>query len=222
MSAAPDLRLIVITDPSLAGTRRIVDIVRAVVGAGAPAVQLRDKTATARELAALTRALLPVTSAAHALLFVNDRLDVALAAGADGVHLGPDDIPVTAARRLAPLPFLIGSSTDDPVCARQLERDGASYIGCGAVFDTETKDVGGERIGLDRLDEVARAVAIPVVGIGGVNQANIGSIMQTHAAGAAVVSAIMAHDDPGAATRRLLRQVGAAIVSRPGVSKQSR
>jgi len=208
VSATPDLRLIVITDPQLAGTRSISDIVRAAVAAGAPAVQVRDKRATARELVSLARTLLPITSAAHALLFINDRLDVALATGADGVHLGPRDIPVSAARRIAPLPFLIGCSTDDPVRARQLERDGASYIGCGAVFGTATKDVAGERIGIDRLDEVARAVAIPVVGIGGVNEANIGSIMRTHAAGAAVVSAVMAADDPGTATRALLRQLG--------------
>jgi thiamine-phosphate pyrophosphorylase len=218
VSATPDLRLIVITDPQLAGTRSIVEIVRAVVAAGAPAVQVRDKAATARELVALTRALLPITRAAHALLFVNDRLDVALAAGADGVHLGPDDIPVTAARLPAPLPFLVGCSTDDPARARQLERDGASYIGCGAVFGTATKDVGGERIGLARLDEVARAVTIPVVGIGGVDETSIGSIMQTHAAGAAVVSAVMAQGDPGAATRRLLQQIGPAVSSR-GESK---
>lgn len=205
MTAAPDLRLIVITDRQLAGERSISDIVRAALSAGAPAIQIRDKDATARELANLARALLPFTKAANALLFINDRLDVALATGADGVHLGPDDIPLEAARRIAPLPFLIGCSTDDPSRARDLERDGASYLGCGAVFGTSTKDVGGERIGIRRLDEVARAVRIPVVGIGGVNETNIGEIAGTRAAGAAVVSAVMGALDPGAATRELLR-----------------
>jgi thiamine-phosphate pyrophosphorylase len=204
-----DLRLIVITDRHLAGARSVVDIVRAAVGAGAPAVQVRDKEASARELAALTRALLPITTAARALLFVNDRLDVALAAGADGVHLGPDDIPVAAARRIAPAPFLIGCSTDDPARARQLERDGASYLGCGAVFGTVTKEVGGERIGVDRLGAVVRAVGIPVVGIGGVNQTNIAGVAGAGAAGAAVVSAVMAAPDPAAATGELLRGFGA-------------
>jgi thiamine-phosphate pyrophosphorylase len=205
VKSTPDLRLIIITDPTLAGTRSITDIVRAAVRAGAPAVQVRDKIATARDLAALTRMLLPVTSAANALLFVNDRIDVALTAGADGVHLGADDIPLAAARRIVPAPFLIGCSTDDPARARELERDGASYIGCGAVFGTSTKDLAGERIGVTRLDEVARAVNIPVVGIGGINEANIGAIAQTAAAGAAVVSAVMAAGDPAAATRALLR-----------------
>lgn len=201
---SPDLRLIVITDRRLADARSVVDIIRAAVGAGAPAVQVRDKHASAREIAALARELLPITKAANALLFVNDRLDIALAVGADGVHLGPDDIPLTAARRIAPSPFLIGCSTDDATTARQLERDGASYIGCGAVFGTATKDVAGERIGIPRLNEVARAVSIPVVGIGGITDENIQQIAQSDARGAAVVSAIMAASDPGTVTRRLL------------------
>lgn len=202
--SGPDLRLIVITDRRLAGARSIAAVVRAALSAGASAIQLRDKDATARELAEMTRLLLPLTMAARALLFVNDRLDVALACNADGVHLGPDDVPIPAARRIAPAPFLIGCSTDDPTRARQLERDGASYIGCGAVFGTSTKDVAGERIGVARLDEVARAVSIPVVGIGGVNAGNIGEIARTHAAGAAVVSAVMEAPDPASATRELL------------------
>lgn len=208
MSAAPDLRLIVITDRQLAGARGIVDTVRAALRAGAPAIQVRDKDASARDLADLTRSLLPYVRAAHALLFVNDRLDVALATGADGVHLGPDDIPLTAARRIAPPPFLIGCSTDDATRARQLERDGASYIGCGAVFGTTSKDVGGEHIGVSRLREVVRAVSIPVVAIGGVNTGNVGEVAATEAGGVAVVSAVMAAEDPSSVTRSLLAAFG--------------
>lgn len=200
----PDLRLIVITDRRLAGPRAIVDIVRAALDAGAPAIQLRDKDATPRQLTELARSLLPLTRAAHALLFVNDRLDVALASGADGVHLGPDDIPPAAARALAPAPFLIGCSADDPARARDLERDGASYIGCGAVFGTSTKDVAGERIGIAGLEEVVRAVAIPVIAIGGVDATNIGEVARAGAAGAAVVSAVMAAPKPGAVVTELL------------------
>lgn len=158
----------------------------------------------ARELAELARALLPLTRAASSLLFVNDRIDIALAVGADGVHLGPDDIPVEAARRIAGPDFLIGASTDDPQRARQLEDEGASYIGCGAVFGTTTKDVAGERIGVQRLDDVARAVSIPVLGIGGVHERNIHEIAATGATGAAVVSAVMRAADPQSATRALL------------------
>jgi len=201
----PDLRLIVITDAVLARPRSVIDVVRDALAAGAPAIQVRDKNATSRELLALTEAVLPVARAHGALLFVNDRVDIAMLAGADGAHLGPDDLPVGAARAIVPPGFLLGCSVDDPDAARQAERDGASYIGCGAVFGTRTKqEAAGERIGLARLDEVAGAVRIPVIGIGGIDVDNIAGIGSTRAAGAAVVSAVMAAVDPGAAVRALL------------------
>jgi thiamine-phosphate diphosphorylase len=201
----PDLRLIVITDAALAAPRAVLDVVTAALAAGAPAIQLRDKTATARQLLEQAEALLPVVREYGALFFINDRMDVALLAGADGVHLGPDDLPVAAARRIAPPGFLIGHSTDDPRKAQLAERDGADYIGCGAVFGTSTKkDVGHERIGTTRLDEVARAVTVPVVGIGGITVENVGRVGATAARGVAVAGAVMAAPDPGAATRSLL------------------
>lgn len=195
----------IVTHPAPAGGRPLPRVVADALGAGATAVQLRWKGASGADLYRMALALLPPVREHGALLLVNDRADVALAADADGVHLGPDDIPLSAARALAPAPFLIGCSADDPVRAHSLEREGASYIGCGAVFGTATKDVGGERIGSARLEEVVRAVAIPVIGIGGVNATNIGEIARTGAAGAAVVSAVMAAPQPGAATAELLR-----------------
>lgn len=199
-----DLRLIVITDRVLAQPRDVVDVVRACLEAGAPAVQLRDKDATARELFGQAIAIRALTATHGALLFVNDRLDVALAAGADGVHLGPGDLPLEAARRAAPAPFLIGWSTDDPEDARRAERLGADYIGCGAVFGTTSKDVAGERIGTERLAAVAAAVRIPVVGIGGIGPDNVGAVARTGAAGAAAIRSVMAATDPAAAVRTLL------------------
>lgn len=200
-----DLRLIVITDAALAAPRSVLDVVTAALAAGAPAIQLRDKKATARALLEQAEAMLPVVREHGALLFINDRLDVALMAGADGVHLGPDDLPVAAARRVAPPGFLIGHSTDDPRTAQLAERDGADYIGCGAVFGTSTKkETGDERIGPRRLDEVARAVTIPVVGIGGITVENVGLVGATAARGVAVVGAVMAAQDPGGAVRALI------------------
>jgi thiamine-phosphate diphosphorylase len=200
-----DPRLIVVTDAGLAFPRDVLSVLAGALSAGAPVVQLRDKAATARHLFEQAVAILPMARAAGALLFVNDRLDVALAAGADGVHLGPEDMPVAAARRTVPAGFLIGFSTDDPDTARLAEAEGADYIGCGAVFGTATKaEAGGERIGTQRLGEVARAVNIPVVAIGGITPANVARVAATGAAGAAVVSAVMTAADPAAVVRALM------------------
>jgi len=199
-----DLRLIVITDRALAAPRAVEDVVRAALEAGAPAIQLRDKSADARALFDQARALRRLTRAHGALLFVNDRLDVALAAGADGVHLGPDDLPVAAARRVVPPDFLVGFSTDEPELARRAAADGAVYIGCGAVFGTSTKDVGNQRIGPEGLRRVVEAVAVPVIGIGGVTADNAAELARAGAAGAAVVGAVMKAPDVADVVRRLL------------------
>lgn len=194
----------VITDRRLAAPRAVRHVVVAALEAGARAIQLRDKEASARELYQQASELLPVVHGHGGLLLINDRLDVALAAGADGVHLGPDDLPVQVARRIAPPEFILGASTDDPAKARALAAEGASYIGCGAVFGTTSKDVGGERIGPDGLRAVARAVSIPVVGIGGITAANAAELAGTGAAGVAVIGAVMAAPDPAQAVRELL------------------
>jgi len=201
----PDLRLIVITDRVVAHPRSVIDIVQAALAAGAPAIQLRDKKATAREMFEAALALKELTSAAGALLFVNDRLDVALAAGADGAHLGPTDLPIAEARAVVPPDFLLGYSTDQPDAARAAVRAGADYIGCGAVFGTRNKaEVGDERIGTGRLAEVVKSVDVPVIGIGGIRADNIADVAATGAAGAAVIGAVMAAADPAAAVARLL------------------
>ena len=201
---AEALRLIVITDQGLASPRPLTEIVAAALDAGARAVQLRAKDASARALLELAIQLLEVTRQADALLFVNDRADVALGSGADGVHLGPEDLSVAAIRKVAPPRFLIGYSTDDPERARQAEAQGADYIGCGAVWTTASKDVGGEAIGLERLAAVASAVKIPVIAIGGVTPARAACIPSTGASGTAVVAAVMRAAEPGEVVRALL------------------
>jgi thiamine-phosphate pyrophosphorylase len=199
-----NLKLIVITDAALARPRSVEEVVRAALEAGAPAVQLRDKTANARSLFEQAVALRKLTREYGALLFVNDRLDVALAAGADGVHLGPDDMPPEAARRAAPPPFIIGWSTDDPEHARRAEAAGIDYLGTGAVFGTTSKDVSGQRIGPEGLRRVVESVKIPVVGIGGVDERNVSEVAATGAAGSAVISAVMASNDVAKAVSALL------------------
>jgi thiamine-phosphate pyrophosphorylase len=201
----PDLRLIVITDAGLAAPRRIEEVVHAALTGGARTVQLRDKEAGACELFDAACALLPLVRRFDALLMINDRLDVAVAAGADGVHLGPGDLPVAAARRASPEGFVIGYSTDEPAVAATAIDDGADYIGCGAVFGTlSKKEVAGERLGLSGLAAMVRSVSAPVIAIGGIDSRNVAEVAATGAAGCAVIRAIMTAPDPAATCMQLI------------------
>lgn len=201
------LRLIVVTDPDCGG-REVRDVVRAALRGGAPSVQLRLKDGVAREMVELARALAEDTRAAGALLFVNDRVDVALAAGADGAHVGEDDLPVEAARRIVPPGFLLGVSADTPEAARAAERAGADYVGVGPVYATPSKADAGDPVGTARIAAVASAIAIPAVGIGGIAVENARAVMEAGAAGVAVIGAVMRAPDPEAAARALLAAVG--------------
>jgi thiamine-phosphate diphosphorylase len=204
------LRLIVITRPPPAGAPPLLRTVTECLEAGCRAIQLRDKTCTAEELHRQALELLPLVRAHAALLFVNDRLDVALAVGADGVHLGPDDIPVEAVRRHVPPPFLVGYSTDDPSEGRAAAEAGADYLGVGAVFGTTSKaGLQDEAIGPARVGEVARASGLPVVGIGGITPENAGAVA-AHGIGLAVLGAVMEAEHPGEVVRRLLQEVARA------------
>ena len=209
----PRLRLMIVTKPEPACGRALRDVVAECLRAGATAIQLRDKTATARDLAALAEDLRRLTRETGALLIVNDRLDVALAVGADGVHLGPDDLPVAAARSVAPAHFLIGRSTDDPATARSAAAAGADYLGVGAVYGTRSKPgLADEAIGPARVAEVLRAAGLPGVGIGGVTPENARAVFET-GAGVAVISSVMDAPRPGAVIRALL----AGMQERPAV-----
>jgi thiamine-phosphate pyrophosphorylase len=198
------LRLMVVTDPDCGPGRTVADVVRAALRGGAPAIQLRMKDASAREMTELARALLAQTRAAGALLFVNDRVDVALAAGADGAHVGQDDLPIHAARAIAPPGFLLGVSAETAELARAAQADGADYAGVGPVYVTGSKADAGDAVGVERIAEVAAAVRIPVVGIGGISIDNAQPVLHAGAAGIAVISAVMRAADPEAATRALL------------------
>ncbi len=205
MNLREALRVIVITDKTLAAPRSVEAVVEASLRGGARAVQLRDKVASSRDLYTQAVTLRGLTREHGALLFINDRLDVALAAHADGVHLGPHDLPVGTVRRAAPPGFLIGTSTDEPLVAQRLESDGADYIGCGAVFPTTTKRDAGDVIGIPGLSRVVEAVGIPVVGIGGVDVSRAQDIArESQAAGVAVIGAVMKAPDPEETTRSLL------------------
>jgi len=198
------LRLIVLTDRDLAAPRTVEDVVEKALLGGAPAIQLRDKGVSAGELLAVGQRLRELTRRHEALLFVNDRLDVALAAGADGVHVGPGDLPVAALRARVPAGFLIGYSCDDVAQAHSAVAAGADYIGCGAVYGTTTKTEAGAAIGLERLNALAATVDVPVVAIGGITPERAAEVATTGAAGIAVAGGVMAAADPAEAVRRLM------------------
>jgi thiamine-phosphate pyrophosphorylase len=193
----------VLTTPGPVCGKPLSRVVGDCLEAGATAIQLRDKTATAEELHGMALQLLPEVRRFDALLLINDRFDVALAAGAHGVHLGPDDLPVSAVRAVVPRGFLIGASTDDPATGRRLARAGADYLGVGAVFGTRSKPgLEHETIGVERVAEVAAAAGIPCVGIGGIKADNAAEVVRS-GAGIAVLSAVMDAPDPGEAVRVL-------------------
>jgi thiamine-phosphate pyrophosphorylase len=202
------LSLIVVTDPDCGAGRDVVDVIRLALEGGAPAIQLRAKTASGREMAELARVVLRETRRAGALLFVNDRVDVALAVGAEGAHLGADDLPLPAARRIAPEGFLLGRSAEGVDDAAQAVADGADYLGVGPVYTTGSKADAGPAIGVDGVSAVREAAGeVPVVGIGGIDASNAGAGARAGAVGVAVISAVMRASDPGAAAAVLLREV---------------
>ncbi|HEX8394878.1 MAG TPA: thiamine phosphate synthase [Longimicrobium sp.] len=201
---AERLRLIVVTDPDCGG-RDLVDVVRAALRGGAPAIQLRIKDADAGPMADAARALLAETRRAGALLFINDRVDVALAVGADGAHVGQSDLAAADVRRIAPPGFLLGVSAESEALALAAQADGADYVGVGPVYATGSKADAGPPVGLERIASISAALRIPVVGIGGIAAGNAAPVIRAGAAGVAVISAVMRAADPEAATRALLR-----------------
>lgn len=201
---AKALRLMILTRPEPACGRTLSEVVGECVEAGATAIQLRDKRAPGAELFETATRLLPIVREGGALLLVDDRFDVALAAGADGAHLGPSDLPLARVRPLAPRSFLLGRSTDDPVEAVRAADAGADYLGVGAVFGTRSKEgLADEAVGPDRVRVVREAAGIPVVGIGGITPENAGEIVRA-GGGVAVLGAVMGAERPGDAVLELL------------------
>ena len=193
-------RLVLVTDRRATAGRDLVGVVGAALDAGLPAVQLRDKDLPARELFALAERLRVATARTGALLLVNGRIDVAIAVGADGVHLGGGALPVPVARRLLPAGSLIGVSTHAPA---EAEADGADYVFFGPVHETPGKAAQG----VTALAAAVAATAMPVIAIGGIGAAEARAAGRTGAWGVAVIRAILAAEDPGAATRALLEGV---------------
>jgi len=195
--------LYLVTDSDLSRGRSLLDIVGTAVDGGVTCVQVREKTTSSR---AYLERLAPVRGFLRERgvpLFVNDRIDVALAAEADGVHLGQTDIPLLLARRIAGDRLIIGISCETTKDAIAAEQGGADYVSVSPVFGTPTKTDTAPPLGLDGVRGIRRAVRLPVVAIGGINGTNAGDIIRAGADGICVVSAIVSAPDPRAAAATL-------------------
>ncbi len=198
-----DYTLYLVTDSGLSRGRLQVQVVEAALRGGVTVVQYREKSASTRRMVEEARELRVLCKAAGVPFIVNDRIDVALAVDADGVHVGQEDMPAALARRLIGKGRILGVSAVSAEEARRAEADGADYIGASPIFSTPTKPDAPPPMGVEGLRQLARSVGIPVVAIGGMNAGNAARIMEAGAAGVAVVSAIVAADDVEAAAREI-------------------
>jgi len=206
-----DWRLYVITaGPAQARGRSHLEIATAAIRGGATAVQLRMKDAPAGAMMDAARAIAAECRDAGVAFIVNDRVDVALAAGAGGAHVGQDDLPAGAARALLGPALLLGVSAATVEEAEAARRAGADYVGVGPAYATATKVDAGEAVGPARIREIAAACPLPVVGIGGITAENAGAVIRAGAAGVAVITAVTMAGDMTAATRRLREEVDRA------------
>ncbi len=210
MSLASRLGLYLVTDERLSRGRATADIVRAAIRGGVDVVQLRGKELPAREQLAIGRALRAITREAGILFIVNDRVDLALALDADGVHIGQDDLPAEIARQLVGPERIVGVSAATIPEALAAREAGADYLGVGAIYGTATKPDAGAPTGPALLGSIRGAVDLPLVGIGGITATNAAEVIAAGADGVAVVSAIVAADDPEAAARDLSARIAAA------------
>jgi len=205
-----ELRLTLVTDRTQTRGRELVSVVGDSLAAGLPAVQVREKDLGAAELAFLCRRIRGLTRDTRALLIVNDRVDVALAVGADGVQRTSTSLTVEDIRAIADKRLRIGASVHSLPDALQAELEGADWLVFGPVYDTPSKRMYGPPQGLDKLARVAAAVRLPVVAIGGITPARVRDVRAAGARGVAVVSSILAADSPADATRRFLEALAAS------------
>lgn len=204
MKAQPDYSIYLVTDDGCLQGRALIDCVREALEGGVTLVQYRAKTASSEEMYAEALQLKALCDSFNVPLIINDRLDIAMAVGAAGVHLGQDDLPCAAARKILGEDYIIGVSAHNPAEAKAALQSGADYLGCGAVFGTATKaDV--QKLGTEGLTAICKAKGLPVVGIGGVTADNYREVRAAGADGAAIVSGILAQPDIRATIEAIAR-----------------
>ncbi len=197
-------RLYVVTDEQVSRGRSHAEVAEAAVAGGADVIQLREKGASGGRFYRVALELRRITREAGVPFLVNDRIDVALAVDADGVHVGQDDLPASAARRILGPGKIVGVTAETPEEALAAERDGADYLGVGPVYEARgTKSDAGEPKGPELVATIRRHCRLPIVAIGGIDAENAGAVRRAGADAAAVVSAIAAADDMADAARRI-------------------
>jgi thiamine-phosphate pyrophosphorylase len=197
-------RLYVITDERVSRGRSHLQVAEAAILGGADVIQLRDKTTSGGRLYRVALQLRKLTNEAKVSFIVNDRLDIALASDADGVHVGQGDLPASVVRKIMGPGKVLGVSADTVEEARMAEKDGADYLGVGPVFEArETKSDAGEPLGLELIAKIRRQCRLPIVAIGGIKADNARLVQEAGADAAAVISAIVAADDIAQAARQL-------------------
>jgi len=204
-----ELRLYLVTDRTQTRGRELVSVVGDCLTAGLRAVQVREKDLGAADLAFLCRRIRALTLDTQALLLVNDRVDVALAVGADGVQRTSTSLDVEDIRRVAGLAFRIGASVHSLPAALDAERKGADFVVYGPIYDTPSKRPYGPPVGLDSLEKLAAGVRLPVLAIGGITPWRVRDVRLAGAWGVAAISAILDTDSPADATRRFLDALAA-------------
>ena len=197
------LALHVLTDRDWSRGRGMLEVAQKAIAGGATVIQLRDKLASTRQLVEEGRALRELTRAHGVLLIVNDRIDVALAIDADGAHVGQEDMPGKAARRILAPGQILGISASNLHEAEQAIKDGADYLGVGPIYATSTKADAGPASGPALLQEIAARWSIPQVAIGGITAARTKEVIQAGASGIAVITAVVAADNITKATQEL-------------------
>lgn len=194
MKIKPDYSIYLVTDDGCLSGRALYFCVEQALAAGVTLVQYRSKHTDGSTMYAEAMQIKAICDKYNVPLVINDRLDIAMAVCAAGVHLGQDDLPCSAARKILGEKYLIGVSAHSPQEALKAVRDGADYLGCGAVFGTATK-TDTSKLGIAGLSAIRQSVTIPIVGIGGINVDNYNEILKTGADGAAIVSGILAQDN---------------------------
>ena len=207
MRSRIDFSLYIITTEIPILKRNHLDVAEAALSAGATMIQLRDKSKSTEEMLDIASSLRELTRQAGITLIVNDRADVALDVGADGVHLGQNDLPLSYVRRFCTSEMIIGISVKTLDQAIKAAKEGADYLGVGPIFSTPSKDDAGEPIGCEIIAQIRDRVKLPLVAIGGITKDNLEEVFKAGADGIAVISAVACAEDMEEATAELLKRI---------------